>query len=234
MDNLTIVPKIEAPVIAILKEVDCIDNSELIYNLFDFFCKMNLNPVIISPNLELRHVCGEHCYIEMPQLIFSGKLSIYEKIKRMRSFVAKKIDINNYNIIILDVCGGILQNDHEKDEYLSLEILESIQPDYTIAHVLAEDYTEPNYIIRQLELKSRNEIESIMMSNTFFDIVKYRENGMKRFLRFSESTIETLVKKISGKTKVPVFSNSQVGQLCENIIENICFDIGDCRKVGEL
>lgn len=234
MNEVITIPKIEIPVILIIKEVDKIDNKDLICAISKYLSELNLNPVLISLNDNSKQNIQESNFIRIPDFITSHTISIYEKIKELRNIIIEKINSHNYNIAIVDIPCGILQYDEEeKLEFLPIEIIEATKPDYTIAHILAEDYTEPNHLINQLELKTRVRINSIEISNTFFDIVKYRENGTRRFLSFSDNTIRRLADRLSPRVNIPVFSRIQIEQLCGHIINNMCYDIGDCRKVGE-
>lgn len=232
MAEFTNIPEVQIPIISIIKEVSNIDNLDLMCRIYNYLTDMNLNPVLVLPKRPLEY--GDNInYISIPECVFSHRVSIYDKIKALRYVLTEMVNKNEYDIAIVDTACGIIHFEEDNVlDFLYLEISEAIEPDYIIAHILAEDYIAPHQLIYQLELKIRRKIDSIMISNTFFDIVKYRENKAKRFLLFSDETVTKLTDKLSEHIEIPAFTNKRVEQLCMHIVDTLSTNIGECRKVG--
>jgi len=226
-------PKLDVPVITIIKEISLISNLDLMYKIYDFFFKMGYNPAMV------RRKCLTECFtnyanvIIIPECVFEDEIPMCEKVKMVRSSINDEVQKNEYNIVITESVYGAypIEND-QNGEFQFMEIVEAFSPDYVIAHILAEDYIKPKTFVRALELRIRREIDAIIISDIFFDIVKYRENGTKRYLMFSEDTVCRLSKKMSEQISTPVFCKSDIEQISKHIEDRLSSDVENCRKVS--
>lgn len=233
MLNENRMPELDIPVVSIIKEISIIDDLETMNRIFNSFVEKGYNPLMVFLN---KPNCQNEPNVNtliVPEQLIMCEMPITEKIKNLRNIINKKVRENGYNIAITDsVCGIFPSEDGEYSEFLNMEMIEAFDPDYVIAHILAEDYLMPQRFFHQLELKIRRDIDAIIISNLFFDIVKYRENQTKRYLLFSEKTINRLTENLSKRVAVPVFSKSESVLICKKIEEKLSADIGNCRKVG--
>lgn len=234
MINESAIPKLDVPVVSIIKEISIIDNGGIINQLHDGLVAKGYKPLIVFFNNPNSNTVTKEDILIIPEQLKTSDIPIIERVKALRNFIHTKAKDNAHNIIITESLGGVFSIDERENlRFLSIEIIEALDPDYIIAHIMANDYLMPQELLHQFELRIRRDIDAIAMSDAFFDIVKYNEDQTKRYLSFSEKTIRTLTEKLSKLVSIPVFSYGECRQMCTAIEDHLSVDIGDCKRLND-
>ena len=232
MFNENIVPELDIPVVSIIKETSIIDNSDIISRLYNALVEKDYNPLMVFLNNPSCKIIPDGDTLIIPEQLMLCDMPIVERVKNMRHIINKRVWEKGHDIAITDsFCGVFPMEGEGYSNYLNMEIIETFDPDYIIAHILAENYLMPQAFFHQFELKIRRDIDAVVLSELFFDIVKYRENQTKRYLSFSQKTINSLIESLSKHIDIPVFSKIESTQICKAIEDQLSADIGDCRKL---
>lgn len=234
MINESMVLELDVPVVSVIKEISVIDNRGIINQLYDGLVERGYNPLIVFFNNPDSNTIIKDDVLIIPEQLKTCDIPIIERVKALRNIIHMKVKEKAYNIILTESFGGVFSVDERENLcFLNIEIIEALDPDYIIAHIMASDYLMPQELLHQFELKTRRDIDAVVMSDVFFDIVKYNEDQTKRYLSFSQKTIRTLTAKLSKLVSIPVFSYGEHRQMSIAIEEHLSVDIGDCRRLND-
>lgn len=219
---------INVPVVTILKEVTSIRSMELILNLIYSFEDSGICVGVISNCIDSSLIEN---FINIPDFMLESDVAGEKKIQLFHDFVLELLDKHPYDLLIIDGSYGLLQQEHENISLLPFELLKAVEPDFLIMQILAGNYSDLEQLKYELEIIANHKINALVLTNMFFDIIKYNDNGKREFLYISDSVRVKLMDKLSEIENEIVFSSKSILKLYNKIIEDMSSSIGECRKV---
>lgn len=124
----------------------------------------------------------------IPDFIFENTISDDEKIIEFNNYIKRIEENETPDVILIGIPGGTVKDTEwytQEFAVIADEIATAVKPDYVFLCIYENDYSVEylEELIPKINARYDFEINQIAVSNTYFDFVKTKENGIKEILK---------------------------------------------------
>jgi len=200
------IEEINTPVIFVIGVAERTNKFEIQLTLREKISKLGYK---IS-QIGTRSYCEMMGFHSLPSFMYKSDISEVNKVLMFNRFIKKIEEIEEPDIIIIGVPGGIMPFNRlftNRFGLLAFEISQAISPDIVISSLLYEDYKADGFEVfaNSIKYKLGFDVDFFNIANTQFDWTRAYEEHILSHISINSRYIDDKIKGYC-KSKIPVFN----------------------------